>query len=223
MSGIERGRQPPGLGHQVRDRQREVHARRAQRPQGAAQGPGRRRRHGRRDPRPHRQPGHVDRTSGSREERAFAVKKWLEDQSNANFPAGRTQGVRPRLDRAGRAELHLGGTGQEPARRDRAGHRRANLDVHSSHPRPRRLPQRASEPAPASGEPGRLARIFLPNRAVDRATRHRPGRAVGGGGVRRLAGVPVGEPARAGRGLARVRLAVVGRAAWGRRCSRPSS
>ena len=121
--------------------------------------------------------GHTD-DSGSvghehalSEERAFAVKKWLEEQSPANFPRGAHQGVRPRPDRAGRSERHVGGAGQEPARRDRAGHRRADLtDVHSSIRARALAATRARERGAVSAEPGRLARIFLPNRAVDRAT-----------------------------------------------------
>ena len=35
--------------------------------------------------------GSVDKNQRLSEERAFAVKKWLEDQSNANFPAERTK------------------------------------------------------------------------------------------------------------------------------------
>ena len=61
------------------------------------------------------------------EERAFAVKSWLEQQSSVNFPQGAHPRVRPRPGEPGRAQLDAGGPLPEPARGDRARHHRNDV------------------------------------------------------------------------------------------------
>ena len=84
------GREPPRLGHQVRHRQRQVQARRRWRSSRRCSTTWWSRAariveiHGHTD-----NQGIADENQKPREERAFAVKKWLEEQSPTNFPEAR--------------------------------------------------------------------------------------------------------------------------------------
>ena len=89
------------------------------------------------------------------EERAFAVKSWLEQQSPVNFPKGRIRVFAHGQAEPGGAQLDGRGPRPEPPRRDRARHHRHDVA--------------GVGPASADRSPARPARrVFAPNRALSR-------------------------------------------------------
>jgi len=95
--------------------------------------------------------GAVDKNQRPQRGARLALKKWLREQSDTNFPEERIKVFAHGFDGAARLQRHRGGTRQEPARRDGPRHRQGAVTAPAI-----KVPPEAAEarPEPRTNEPG---------------------------------------------------------------------